>query len=64
MFSFLGVTVGWAAIVMYGYVVIAIIRAEYSVADSGPLGALTKAFLWPLTIWSTIQKLYDTDPLN
>lgn len=63
MFSFLGFTVGWAAIIMYIYVALAIARAEWT-AENTMANIFFKAVAWPVTIWHTIQKLYDTDPLT
>ena len=63
MFSFLGVTVGLPAIVLYVYVALAIWRAEAAL-DSGFIKGLTKALFWPITIWHTISGLYLSDPAD
>ena len=52
---------GVATTLLYLYVAVAIMRAELK-AEASLWVAFTKGFTWPATIWSTIEKLYQTDP--
>jgi len=52
---------GLAVIGLYLYVGVAIVKAELNASATIPV-ALVKAATWPLTIWSTIKKLYLTRP--
>ena len=47
-----------AAVGLYGYVVLAQLRAEYKATGGFSWMGFTKAAVWPLTIWNTIEKLY------
>jgi tetrahydromethanopterin S-methyltransferase subunit D len=52
---------GLAVVGLYVYVGVAIGKAEVA-AGAGFLTVITKAAMWPLTIWNTINKLYLTPP--
>ncbi len=45
---------------LYGYVVFAQLYAEFKATGGLSLTGIVKAVGWPLTIWSTINKLYLT----
>lgn len=51
-----------ALLVLYVYVGIAAFRMEMD-ASASVATALMKAATWPATIWSSIRKLYFTEPL-
>lgn len=57
MLSLLGLTL----IGGYLYVAIAAARAEIR-SGAKYTTAITKAVVWPATIWHTIEKLYFSDP--
>lgn len=61
MFSGLFSLVGLAATGFYLYVAVAVVRMEMK-AGATLTVALSKAVIWPVAIWSSIQKLYLSEP--
>lgn len=53
---------GLATVVLYLYVLVAIMRGEM-LSGATVSAAFAKAAVWPATIWGTIQKLYKTPPI-
>lgn len=58
MLEFIGGLCGLTTVGLYGYVAVHALYAELKTGASIPK-ALGKAATWPLTLVSTIRKLYD-----